>query len=83
MAGEEEELEMEDVGEEARRPRLIPTPVMPQAWEVEEHNAMGHVQYRSWCQHCVAARGVGQRHTQGLKMMSLIPNRRSSVTTAT
>ena len=26
--------------------------------------SLGHVQYRSWCRHCAAARGVGQQHRQ-------------------
>ena len=30
--------------------------------EREEHELLGHVQYRSWCRHCAAARGVGQQH---------------------
>ena len=30
----------------------------------EEHELLGHVQYRSWCGHCAAARGVGQQHRQ-------------------
>ena len=30
---------------------------------MREHNILGHVQYRSWCAHCVGSRGVGQRHT--------------------
>ena len=30
----------------------------------EEHELLGHVQYRSWCRHCAAARGVGQQHRQ-------------------
>ena len=29
--------------------------------EREEHQLLGHVQYRSWCRHCAAARGVGQQ----------------------
>ena len=32
--------------------------------EREEHELLGHVQYRSWCRHCAAARGVGQPHRQ-------------------
>ena len=32
--------------------------------EREEHELLGHVQYRSWCRHCAAARGVGQQHRQ-------------------
>ena len=30
--------------------------------EREEHELLGHVQYRSWCRHCAVARGVGQQH---------------------
>ena len=26
-----------------------------------EHEVLGHVQYREWCRHCVAARGIGQQ----------------------
>ena len=32
--------------------------------EREEHELLGHVQYRSSCRHCAAARGVGQQHRQ-------------------
>ena len=32
--------------------------------EREEHELLGNVQYRSWCRHCAAARGVGQQHRQ-------------------
>ena len=32
--------------------------------EREEHELFGHVQYRSWCRHYAAARGVGQQHRQ-------------------
>ena len=63
----QEELEMkipdEDVSGEVHVCRKIPTPTTPSKEEVEEHNLLGHVQYRSWCAVCVASRGVGQRHT--------------------
>ena len=32
--------------------------------EREEHELLGHVQYRSWCRHCAAGRGVWQQHRQ-------------------
>ena len=32
--------------------------------EREDHELLGHVQYRSWCWHCAAARCVGQQHRQ-------------------
>jgi len=53
----------EDVSDEAHVCRKIPTPTTPSREEVDEHNLLGHVQYRSWCAVCVASRGVGQRHT--------------------
>ena len=28
----------------------------------EEREATGHVQYRSWCRHCLAGRGICQQH---------------------
>ena len=52
----------EDCSEEAHRVRRIPTPVLPTKQDVEEHELLGCVQYRTWCPHCVASRAVGQRH---------------------
>ena len=43
-------------------PRQIRSPKEPTAAEVAEHEVLGHIQYREWCRHCVAARGIGQQH---------------------
>ena len=48
--------------EEIERPVQVRSPSDPTAAEVEEHEATGHVQYRTWCKHCVAGRGIGQQH---------------------
>ena len=56
--------EAEDVSDEAYLCRRITTPIMPSSDEVDEHNTLGHVIYRSWCPHCVADRAYGQRHTK-------------------
>ena len=40
----------------------VRSPTDPAPDEVEEHESTGHIQYRSWCRHCVAGRGVGQQH---------------------
>ncbi|CAK0830015.1 unnamed protein product [Prorocentrum cordatum] len=29
---------------------------------VDEHYGMGHAQFRYWCRHCQAARGIGEQH---------------------
>ena len=44
------------------RPVQVRAPTDPTPAEVEEHESTGHVQYRTWCRHCVAGRGVGQQH---------------------
>ena len=36
-------------------PRQIRSPKEPTAAEVAEHEVLGHIQYREWCRHCVAA----------------------------
>ena len=62
MNANEVDEEMDGQSEEVHRPRRIPTPLLPSQDEIDEHNVLGHSQYRSWCPHCVAGRGVGQRH---------------------
>ena len=57
------EAELAGASEEAHVPRRLPTPLLPSKEEIDEHAVMGHVQYRSWCPHCVASRAVGQRHS--------------------
>ena len=39
-------------------------PKLPSEAEVEEHRIAGHVDYRNWCAHCLAARGLGSDHTE-------------------
>ena len=53
-----EAMEVEEMGQPVQeRAPTEPTPA-----DVEEHDSTGHVQYRTWCHHCVAGRGVGQQH---------------------
>ena len=40
-------------------------PLKPTARQVEEHNARGHVPYRSWCEHCVLGSGKELPHCRG------------------
>ena len=37
-------------------------PTAPSHHELDEHEATGHVQYRSWCAHCVRARATVNPH---------------------
>ena len=53
--------EMDESGEIAP-PALVRAPEGPSRAEVAEHEATGHVQYRNWCRHCLAGRGLGQQH---------------------
>ena len=54
--------EVDDVAEEQQPAVRVKSPLQPTAAEVAEHEATGHVVYRSWCPICIAARGHGQPH---------------------
>ena len=43
------------------RIRVLKSPGMPTAKEVEEHEAT-HLPYKAWCRHCVAGRGKDDYH---------------------
>ena len=54
---------------------LAARPEDPTPAEVEEHEATEHIQYRDWCRHCIAGRGIGQPHrtrrgTEGQELSS-------------
>ena len=48
--------------EETRRPFVVKGPVSPTAAEVDEHEALGHVQFRNWCRHCIRAKAASNPH---------------------
>ena len=61
----EEGQEEDDEFQRPRRVEFLDEQKHPVSREErEEHELLGHVQYRSWCRHCAAARGVGQQHRQ-------------------
>ena len=47
---------------EMRSPKIARTPPTPTKAEVAAHLASGHVDYRSWCPHCVHGRGMSHQH---------------------
>ena len=54
---------MQQVSPEELQPvKLFKGPMQPSAADIEEHEATGHVQYRSWRPICCAARSTGQPH---------------------
>jgi hypothetical protein len=56
-----DEEQMTDKDEEMIRPRVAHDPGKPSREEVAMHEAT-HVQYRSWCPHCVRGRGQSSPH---------------------
>ena len=48
--------------DEFQRPKSVREPRTPTPAERFEHEILGHIVYRSWCPHCVAARGRAQGH---------------------
>ena len=49
-------------GEESQRPRIPARVSQPTREEVEEHEATSCATFRSWCPHCVAAKGQANPH---------------------
>ena len=75
VADEAMEEAIEEV-EESVRPKLVKAPEDPTQEEIDEHEATGHVIYRSWCRNCIAGRAIGQpRRTRSeeQKPRSLVP----------
>ena len=46
-----------DDQEESRKPQIAKRPITPSRAEVESHLPL-HLEYRSWCPHCVAGKGT-------------------------
>ena len=49
-------------GVEMQRPRLPGKVPEPSLTEMDEHESSGLAVYRTWCKHCVAAKGRGNPH---------------------
>ncbi len=56
-----------DSGIEMQMPVVIRAPYEPTTQEQAEHGATGHVVYRSWCDACLAGKGLGQAHRSAPK----------------
>ena len=54
---------IEEASEETRKPQVARRPYTPTAAEVEAHLPL-HLEYRSWCPHCVAGKGISTQHRQ-------------------
>ncbi len=51
-----------DDNNENKEVEIAKTPEMPSQQEINEHNARGHVPYRSWRKHCVMGQGKDSQH---------------------
>ena len=51
--------------EETRRPQIARRPNAPTKAEIEEHLPL-HLEYRSWCPHCFAGKGISNQHRHHL-----------------
>ena len=54
-------------GEEQRKVNVPLGPSQPTAREIAEHEASGHAVHRSWCVHCMRARGNVQSHPRTVR----------------
>ena len=74
VSDDDEKYEEDDGGEEAEnKVRVCTDPGRPSKEAKERHDAMGHVQYRSWCPHCVKGRGQNEPHKSSERPESAIP----------
>ena len=62
--GPVEESKDELEGQDCAPRRVAPDPGLPTQSEIDEHN-VDHWPYRSWCEHCVRGRAVGEPHRSG------------------
>ena len=68
---EEEQLHAEE--EDLQPQKVLSTPCMPSAEEVELHRTLGHIQYRPWCDECVEGRGREMGHAAGRRSDRTVP----------
>ncbi|CAK0793479.1 unnamed protein product [Prorocentrum cordatum] len=61
-AGPAAEATLAEDGDPAVRIKVPTGPATPTAEERAQHESAGHVPYRSWCSHCVAARAADKPH---------------------
>ena len=57
----EEEAEVVPESSETRKPQVARRPYTPTKAELESHLPL-HLEYRSWCPHCRAGRGISMQH---------------------
>ena len=50
-----------DLGGEARTPKKLKSPQLPTQEEIDER-CLTHLPFRSWCRHCVRAKGRAADH---------------------
>ena len=58
---DDEDIPVPDVHDEVRRPRVGRRPILPTKADLEEHYPL-HLNYRSWCEHCVAGKARLAQH---------------------
>ena len=56
--------EEEDAVEEVRAPQIARKPDTPTKAQIEAHFPL-HAEYRSWCEFCVAGKGISRHHKRG------------------
>lgn len=65
--------EVDEGASEGLRPKLLRSPLTPTQDEIDEHEALGHTTHRTWCGHCIRARGLLEQHRKQEKDLSAIP----------
>ena len=61
QAEEQRQEEGDEDRQESRKPTIARRPNKPTQAEVDAHMPL-HLEFRSWCPHCVAGKGVASQH---------------------
>ena len=72
-ASEEPVIEEFHAEDEVEPLRALPTPCTPSAEEVALHRALGHVQFRPWCDYSVEGRGRELGHYRAESKGRVVP----------
>ena len=62
MNGDDDQDDGDEAPVEVEKLKIGVDPKLPSAAEVEEHRTAGHIDFRNWCIHCMAGRGLGAQH---------------------
>ncbi len=74
LNGDDDENDEDEAPVEVEQIKIGHDPKLPTGAEIEDHRTAGHMDFRSWCIHCVKTRGFGAPHRspEGAGMIAVL-----------